>query len=57
MTQTKESFTKDVNIFFDYFNEFEAIAHMRSAQSISNHEILPLFKIFMNHHKYVVIQK
>ena len=52
MTQTKESFNKDVNDFFDHFNEFEAIAKKRPC-NITKSEILPLFKIFMDHHKYI----
>ncbi len=57
MIQTKESFTKDVNNFFDHLNAFKTIAHKRSTINISNPEILSLFKIFMDHHKYIKVNK
>lgn len=55
MTQTPESFDKEVTDFFDHFNKFEYIADKRQ-NTISQNEILPLFAIFMDHHKYIEVQ-
>ena len=55
MTQTPEAFHKDVVEFLDYFDEF---AHTARTRPIPPHrdDMVHLFKIFMDHHKYQEIK-
>lgn len=53
MKQTPESLEKDVKEFLDNFEKFEYITTQRGFNTI---EGIRLFKIFIDHHKYIEVQ-
>lgn len=53
MSQTLESFKKDINEFLNHFEQFEKIAQDRD---FDDDHIFYLFTIFMDHHKYIEIK-
>lgn len=53
MKQTPEAFNKKANIFLDQYIKFKKICYPRL--TISQEEIIELFKIFLQNYEYMEI--